>query len=249
MKSRFQYAGIHLLVSVLVAALSAALIFFVWYPAPLDVVSGGLKLFALLAGIDVVLGPMLTAVVASPGKPRRELMRDIACIATVQLAALVYGLYAISLARPVAIVWEQDRLTAVSAADLAGTGWENSPLMNRFPWTGPSFVAVGAPKSSDESRRSLQRAAEGVPLAQQPERWVDYASQKDQVLRQARSASELIKAKPDNAQRLEDIARGAGIPVNQLRYATLFGRSGQATVILAPPDARIVGHLAAERPF
>jgi hypothetical protein len=40
---------------------------------------------------DVILGPLLTLVVANPAKPRRELARDIGSIIGVQILAAGYG--------------------------------------------------------------------------------------------------------------------------------------------------------------
>ena len=41
-----------------------------------------------VAGFDVVLGPLLTLVIANPAKPRRELVRDIAIIVCVQSSSI-----------------------------------------------------------------------------------------------------------------------------------------------------------------
>ncbi len=51
-----------------IAALAAALVFLVWYPSPYSTLAGGTGLFLLIVSVDVVMGPALTAVVASPGK-------------------------------------------------------------------------------------------------------------------------------------------------------------------------------------
>lgn len=40
---------------------------------------------ALVVGIDIVIGPALTLVVAQPTKPRAELIRDLIVIAVLQL--------------------------------------------------------------------------------------------------------------------------------------------------------------------
>ena len=53
-------AAVHLLASVCVAMAVAALVLWVWYPAPYDQLSGGRHLFFILIGVDVVCGPLLT---------------------------------------------------------------------------------------------------------------------------------------------------------------------------------------------
>ena len=49
---RARYAGVHALLSIGVASLIAALMFFVWYPEPYRSLSGGLQLFVILGRID-----------------------------------------------------------------------------------------------------------------------------------------------------------------------------------------------------
>jgi hypothetical protein len=66
----------------------AGLIFFIWYPHPYRVLSGGLNLFVLVAAVDLVLGPVCTFAVASSKKALKELRMDVALIALVQMAAL-----------------------------------------------------------------------------------------------------------------------------------------------------------------
>ena len=68
MNQRIRWAGWHLLLSAGLALVGAVLVFGVWYPQPYTQLGGGLGLFAILMGVDMVLGPMLTALVASSAK-------------------------------------------------------------------------------------------------------------------------------------------------------------------------------------
>ena len=56
-KDRALAAFAHLGLSLAVAALAAALVFFVWYPYPYNEVSGGRELFFLVVAVDVVAVP------------------------------------------------------------------------------------------------------------------------------------------------------------------------------------------------
>lgn len=117
-KFAIRYATRHLLVSVAVALLAAMLVFLVWYPAPAARLLDVGPIYAVVLAVDVVCGPLLTLVLASPAKPRRELMLDFGLVGLIQLAALGYGLYALESARPVAYVFEQDRLVLVAKNEL-----------------------------------------------------------------------------------------------------------------------------------
>ncbi len=105
--SALHAALVHFLGSVLVAGLSAGLVFGLWYPAPYGALAGGLFLWGLMATVDVVCGPLLTLVVFDQRKPRRELKRDISFIVLFQLAALSYGLYSVAQARPIYLAYEE----------------------------------------------------------------------------------------------------------------------------------------------
>src|SRR3569833_3830178 len=92
MKFRFKAFGLHVTASTCLFLLALGTLYFGWYRWPGWYLTGATTIVLMMAGIDVVLGPLLTFVIASPNKPRRELARDIAIIATVQLAAMGYGL-------------------------------------------------------------------------------------------------------------------------------------------------------------
>ena len=63
-----RYASRHLLISLLIALASAAVVFGLWYPAPYRAMLGVGAIFGLVLVVDVVCGPLLTGVVASPGE-------------------------------------------------------------------------------------------------------------------------------------------------------------------------------------
>src|SRR5882762_3071798 len=103
---RLRAAATHLLASAVVAGIASLVVFKLWYPSPFSTVAGGSALFLILISVDVTLGPALTAVIASPGKPQTEFIRDLAVIVVVQFSAFAYGLYTMALARPVALAFE-----------------------------------------------------------------------------------------------------------------------------------------------
>ena len=75
---RFFFNLIHLGGTLLISGVGTLALMRLWYPSPYDTITGGLGLFALLITVDVVLGPLLTLVAASPGKATRVLARDLA---------------------------------------------------------------------------------------------------------------------------------------------------------------------------
>ena len=92
--SRWKAAGIHIGISLIIAAIVGSVIYFVWYPPPYFSVAGGSNLILLIMGVDVVVGPCLTLVVFRAGK--RGLAFDLAVIAVLQVIAFCYGLAVIT---------------------------------------------------------------------------------------------------------------------------------------------------------
>ena len=66
--NRYQAAGIHLAISVVVAATVLAALLFVWYPQPYFRLAGGAGLMVILIGVDVVMGPAADARRLQPGE-------------------------------------------------------------------------------------------------------------------------------------------------------------------------------------
>ena len=118
MKFRLKAFGLHLLGSATVLTLVLGALFLGWYRWPGWYLADVLSVSAMLAGVDVALGPLLTLVIANPSKPRRELARDIAIIATAQLAALAYGSSTLWAGRPLFYTFSVDRLEMVRAFEI-----------------------------------------------------------------------------------------------------------------------------------
>ena len=117
-----RYALRHLLLSLLVALASAAVVFGLWYPAPYRQMLQVGHIYLLVLVVDVVCGPLLTLIVASPRKSRRERWLDFSLIGAIQLAALAYGMYSVWVARPAVLAFESDRLVVVSHGTLPYIG-------------------------------------------------------------------------------------------------------------------------------
>src|SRR5688572_13319035 len=100
---RFKAAGIHLGLSAIIFAVALYLILVEWYPGFHFGVDGGWRGVKIMAGVDLVLGPALTLIIFNPLKARKLIVFDLACIGLTQLAALVWGFYAIHSQRPVVV--------------------------------------------------------------------------------------------------------------------------------------------------
>jgi hypothetical protein len=248
--SRLRAAVIHLGVSACIAALAAGFVFLVWYPSSMSALAGGINLFSILVSVDVVMGPALTFVAASPGKPKRELARDLSIIVVLQLAAFCYGLYTMALARPVALVYEVDRFRVITAADIEPALLGEAPAeLATLSWTGPKTIAVVKPTEAGELLRSIELGLAGVPLAALPKYWRTYASQAEAAWQRARPLSVLQARYPQTASQLAAISATANLPQSTLRFLPVQARHANAVAILAEPSARIVGYVPVDGDF
>lgn len=147
MKFRLLCFGSHLLVSFFFAIISLGLVFGLWYPSPLDVALGVTNIFLLLLCIDVIIGPLLTLVIAKQGK--KTLKMDLLTIGVIQLVALTYGLYTVAQGRPVWIVYNSGHFELVQSyeAELS-----SSSDVFYLGFTGPLWGAVkdSVPASAKE---------------------------------------------------------------------------------------------------
>ena len=150
-KDRFRAAGIHFAASLAIAAAAGLLVFGIWFPYPYREISGGRELFTLVVSVDVILGPLITFAIFNRQKPWTELRRDLAIVVAIQLAGLVYGLWTVSMARPVHLVFEIDRFRVIHAVDVPPDMVQMAPAdVDPLPLAGPTLLSTRSFRSEAE---------------------------------------------------------------------------------------------------
>ena len=242
---RLKAAAIHLVLSVLVAAVCALLVFALWYPYPYRVLSGGRELFMLVVSVDIVIGPLITFAVFNLAKPRAELKRDLAVVGLLQLMALGYGLWTVNLARPVHLVFEYDSFRVVHQVDVPRDLLKQTPPgIEVAPLRGPTLLALRPFRNGQEKFDMTMQALQGVQLAARPDLWRPYASERTAILRAAHPIAALKGRFPKRSDEIDAAVRATGKSENQLVYLPLLGRKMEAwTVLLDASNADILGYL------
>lgn len=194
--NRYQAALIHLGLSAAIATATFVVIYFLWFPGALFAAAGGLKLFFLIAGVDVCLGPLLTLTVFVPGKKGLEF--DLAVIAMLQVAGLTYGVYMLSQARPVYVAFVRDRFELARANHIAPEELEKARAngYGRLPLTGPRVVGTRLPTDPDEQFRIANSGLAGIDLQGYPQYFVPYEQVRAEVLKHAQPLSRLRALNP-----------------------------------------------------
>jgi len=173
--SRWRAFAIHLGISLAVVGVLAFGLFYLWYPPHLLGFAGAAGLLALVAGVDIVAGPLLTLIVYKAGK--KSLKFDLSVIALAQLCFLAYGLWTVWATRPVYIVagardFEVVFANEISAADLAQA--ENE-IYARLPWLGPQLVSTRAPANEQERNQVLEGDLIGKGISKRPRYFQPFA--------------------------------------------------------------------------
>lgn len=190
--------AVHFLVTLVFSAVAAALVFLVWFPEPFHQMLGGTTLFEIMVLCDLGLGPLTSFIIYDSRKSRRALLFDYTVVGIVQLAAFVYGLYAVANNRPAYVVSVGDRLEVVSAgeiddADLA----RGAPGFRQRPVSGPLYVSIEEPQDLQERDKALFDALAGKDYPVLPVYYAPYERGLPELKRRALPVSELEKRHPE----------------------------------------------------
>lgn len=227
-------ATLHLLYSVVVALLAAALVFGLWYPFPYRELSGGRELFLLVVIVDVACGPLLTTVLFNPAKPRAELWRDLGLVALIQLGALGYGLWTVWEARPLFLVLEIDRFKVTAAPDLRAGSMAGLPAsLQPHWWTGPLTVAIREPIDTQErSAVMLESVQGGRDYADRPEFYLPYKGATAlKSLQRAKPLAVFLQKQPDQQEAARKLALEKSADLAQWLYLPVVARQDWVAVL------------------
>jgi len=245
--SRWQAAGTHLLICVAIAAAVISVMLGVWYPGPLFEAAGGSGLLYILVCVDVTVGPLLTLVVFKSGK--RGMKFDLAVIAVLQVAALIYGVYVVSLARPAYIVFVKDRFELATVAELEPSELAQAkyPEFRSPGWTGPILAATDLPADPQERQKLIDAAFAGLDLQHFPRLYVPYSLRTKEVLAKADTIARLRVAEPITAKAVDAWLASSGTKEADVRALMLRTRFAWIAVLVDPKTAQPVKMLLGER--
>ena len=243
--ARLRAMGIHFLITLLVAAVAAALVFGLWFPPPFARMLGGLELFLLVVVCDLVLGPLISLVLYNRTKPNSELLRDYLIVGLIQLAALLYGMHAVASTRPVFLVFAIDRLEVVSAGELDADDLRKGTeaKWQQPAWTGPVLARAERPSDSQERSDLLFSALAGKDIQHFPRYYREYGAAKADILARAGALPELQQRHPQARAELDAAIARSGLTESQLRWLPARHAKGFWTVLLDADSALPVAWL------
>jgi hypothetical protein len=196
----------------------------------------------VLIGVDVVCGPLLTLILANPDKSLKERCIDFGFVGLLQILALAYGFYVLYQVKPVAIVFEVDRLVLVSRADVDENAFVSSELKPKHWWSAPALLAIRDPKDGNETLQSIQLSMQGIEPSAQPDWWAPIA-EGSATLKSRMHPLQLLESKyPDNKDILNFLKRSKKTS-NEFFYLPFTTGKVKEWVVVFDADAEIVGYL------
>jgi len=165
MKFRFTAFAVHLLASILVLSITLGALYFGWYHWPGWYLADAWHVVVVMIGVDVVIGPLLTLIIANANKHRRELRRDLSIIVAAQLIALVYGTTQLWNGRPLYYAFSENVLQMVQAYDINPgeskiAREQNAPLVPHW-YSLPRWIWAPLPLDRSEREKIVSAAVTG----------------------------------------------------------------------------------------
>jgi hypothetical protein len=245
MKFRFRALGLHLLASITVLMLLFGALYFGWYRWPGWYLADVSQVVFVMAGVDVVVGPLLTFIVAGANKPRRVLARDIAVIVAVQLVALTYGTMSIWNGRPLYYAFSENVLQVVQAYDInPGEGdlarRQKAALAPHW-YSLPRWIWAPLPQDPHERERILDSAVGGGDDVISMPRYFKPWEQGLPALRtQLKKVDELGFFSSADKKKLKAQLRAAGLSADAPTALPLTGRGHPLLAVFDPASLTII---------
>lgn len=123
--NRWQAFGLHLLGSAVVLVVLLLILIFFWYPGVM-IDLGGWQGIKIVAGVDLVLGPLLTLIVFNPAK--KSLKYDLLAILLFQISCLSLGVYFVHSQSPAILVMSDEGIHVISHSELGKLSEDVSSL-------------------------------------------------------------------------------------------------------------------------
>ncbi|MES1189786.1 MAG: TfpX/TfpZ family type IV pilin accessory protein [Steroidobacter sp.] len=244
-KYKLRAALWHFLITAAVGALIAALVFLVWFPPPFAAMMDGIKLFFIVLGCDLALGPLMSLVIYNHNKSRRELIIDYLIIGAIQLAALVYGVFVVAQYRPAYIAFTVDRFDVISAGDLTAEDLKQAalPQYRHAPWFGPQLVAVIKPQNAEDQYNAIFLALGGKDISARPKFYRPYDSRRDDIIKAIQPLSTLFTKHPDRQTEVMNAIKAHHLNTSSAGWVPVKHRRGFWIALMNISNAMPVAYL------
>lgn len=234
--------SIHLAISAAVALTISALMLTLWYTTTFFTAAGGQKLLLTILIIDIVVGPLITLIVFNSRKSRKELTFDLAIIATIQIAALIYGMNVMYQSRPVFITFNEDTFFLTSANEIIQEDLPKSkyPEFRSLPLTGPMYAYAAMPTTPEEIDKIQLANMFGKGLHTFPQHLKPYTEFQSKVGQAAKPISELKILHKDRITEIEQEIKFTGKSEAEVGFLPLKGMNTNLTILIDKNEGKVL---------
>ena len=248
---RFKAFGLHLLGSACLLALVLGGLYLGWYRWPGWYLAGAARIALMMAGIDVVLGPLLTLLIANPSKPRRELARDVGMIVVVQLIAAGYGFATLWGGRPLYYTYSEKYLQMVQASDLRPEqielGRKLNPSLAPHWYSLPRWIYAPLPKDKELARQIMGNSITGGDdVVQMPQYYKPWPEAEAEIRKNLKQLDKIGSVMPHDRKIITARMKERGYAPEQPILLPVVVRSKPMVAVVDPLSAQIKEFIAAQ---
>ena len=245
MKFRLKAFSLHLLGSASALTLILGSLYIGWYRWPGWRLADAATVVAVLIGVDLVIGPLLTFVIASENKSRRELTRDIGIIVFVQVCALVYGSAQLWTGRPLYYAFSENVLQMVQAYDIDSRESElarqQNPKFAPHWYSLPRWIWAPLPSDPEERQKMLSAAITGGDdVISMPRYFKPWEQGLPSLRAQLKKVDDVAYFAPSQKKQLKERIRAAGFSSDELDTIPLTGRGKPLLAVFDLANLKII---------
>lgn len=230
-KFALKAASIHFIIGLLIATIFASFLFNTWYPYPYSELAGGKELFILVISIDIICGPLLTFVIFSPTKCKKEMLNDIILIIAIQLAALSYGFWNIWQVRPLFLVHDADRFNIISKTNIDTKDIDFLPKdLQPKLFGAPIKVSLRNITAPEQEKLNFQIKSGGKDASELPLFYSRFHATK--AYESGHELRELLITQPQHKSKITDLIEKSNTGMRlKMRYLYIVGRHYQIVIL------------------
>jgi hypothetical protein len=248
MKFRLKAFSLHLLGSATALTLILGTLYFGWYRWPGWRLADAAQVVAVLIGVDLVIGPLITFVIASNSKARHVLARDIGIIVAVQVCALIYGATSLWNGRPLYYAFSVNVLQQVQAYDIdaaeADLGRQKNPGLAPHWYSTPRWIWAPLPQDPEEAQRIVNGTITGADdVISMPRYFKPWEQGLPSLREQLKKVDDLAYFSRGEKKKLKEHLQAAGFSTDQMNTMPLTGRGKPLLAVFDLANLKIVGIL------
>jgi hypothetical protein len=246
MMFRLKAFSLHLLGSAAALTLILGTLYLGWYRWPGWYLAEAARVVAVLIGVDLVLGPLMTFVIASNKKGRRELTRDIGIIVAMQVSALIYGSTSLWNGRPLYYAFSETVLQLVQAYEInaraAELGREQNAGLAPHWYSLPRWIWAPLPTDGEEAQKIIADAISGgADVTSMPKYFKPWDQGLPSLRQRLNKVDDVPYFSPVEKKKLKERLQAAGLSTDQLNTMTFTGKGNPVLAVFDLANLKIIG--------